>query len=137
MAEDGTPFFENLNATFNNCIVYGNELRELGFANDPAANFNFKFNNSLIRFEDPFDDFTDPEYDFENITLYSNIVRNADPVFQNTNLNNFNIETGTSGAEGIGLPGVNPSSDLNGTVRDSNNPDAGAYEATVFPDGTP
>jgi len=133
-AEDGTPVFANLSATFNNCIIYGNEPREVGFANDPSVLFDFKFNNCLIRFDDPNNEFTDPEYDFENTTFYSEIVRNVDPVFQNTNLNNFNIEQGTSGAEGIGLDGVGPIKDLNGTNRD-NTPDAGAYEATIFPEG--
>ena len=134
--EDGTPFFNDLNATFNNCIVYGNEQRELGFSNDPAAGFTFKFNNSLIRFEDPNDQFTDPEYQFDNLDFYNpGVILNVDPVFQNTNLNNFNIEIGTSGAEGIGAPGVSPANDLNGTARDLVTPDAGAYEATEFPEG--
>lgn len=140
-AEDGTPFFNNLDATFNNCIIYGNEQRELAFSNDPAATFNFTFNNSLIRFEDPNGDFTDiDEYQFGDTDLYNEIVRNVDPVFQNTNLNNFNIELGISGAEGIGDNNIGPASDLNGNPRPSptdTNPDAGAYEATVFPDGTP
>jgi len=53
-------------------------------------------------------------------------------------MNDFNIETGTSGADGIGMPGVGPATDLNGTLRGAN-PDAGAYESIVFPDpgGTP
>jgi hypothetical protein len=126
-------------AEFNNCIVYGSEQRELGFVNNPSAQFNFKFNNSLIRFEDPNGEFTNvPEYQFQNPSLYSDIVRNQDPVFLNTNLNDFNIETGASGADGIGLPGVGPATDLNGTPRGAN-PDAGAYESIVFPDpgGTP
>jgi hypothetical protein len=126
-------------AEFNNCIVYGSEQREIGFINEPSALFNFKFNNCLIRFEDPNGEFTDiPEYQFQNNELYSNIVRNQDPVFFNTELNDFNIETGTSGADGIGLPGIGPVLDLNGTPRGAN-PDAGAYESIVFPDpgGTP
>lgn len=126
-------------AEFNNCIVYGSEQRELGFVNNPSAQFNFKFNNSLIRFEDPNGEFTNvPEYQFQNPSLYSDIVRNQDPVFLNTDLNDFNIETGASGADGIGLPGVGPATDLNGTPRGAN-PDAGAYESIVFPDpgGTP
>ncbi|MBT8262348.1 MAG: hypothetical protein KJO05_05965 [Bacteroidia bacterium] len=126
-------------AEFNNCIVYGNEQREIGFVNEPSALFNFKFNNCLIRFEDPNGEFTDiPEYQFQNNDLYSNIVRNQDPVFFDVELNDFNIETGTSGADGIGLPGVGPVLDLNGTQRGAN-PDAGAYESIVFPDpgGTP
>lgn len=123
-----------LEANFTNCIIYGNEQRELSFVNEPSAAFNFNFSNSLIRFEDPDGDFDGiPEYNFADAALYTNTVLNQDPVFQNTELNNFNIETGTSGAEGIGLSGVSPSRDLNGTTRD-NTPDAGAYEATVFPD---
>ena len=66
--------------------------------------------------------------------IYTSIVRNADPVFFNTDANNFNIETETSGAEDIGLGGIAPLRDLNGTLRNTNNPDAGAYESVVFPD---
>ncbi|MBX2827365.1 MAG: hypothetical protein KTR22_04350 [Flavobacteriaceae bacterium] len=126
-----------IEANFTNCIIYGNEQRELGIfkGEDPSKMFNFNFTNSLFRFEDPQGDFEeDPNYDFTNQALYTNSVLNVDPVFQNTNLNNFNIEEGTSGAEGIGLGGVAPTTDLNGTVRNGNAPDAGAYEATVFPD---
>ncbi len=124
-------------ANFTNCIIYGGEQRELGIfrGEDPSKMFNYNFTNSLIRFEDPQGDFEDdPNYDFSDLSLYTNSILNVDPVFQNTNLNNFNIEQGTSGAEGIGLGGVTPNTDLNGTVRDGNDPDAGAYEATVFPD---
>ncbi|MAZ73361.1 MAG: hypothetical protein CMC70_09455 [Flavobacteriaceae bacterium] len=127
-----TSLFE---ANFNNCIIYGNEQRELGLVNDPTVAFNFNFTNSLIKFEDPNNDFTDvPVYDFSNTALYTNSVLNEDPEFENTNLNNFNIEQGASGAEGIGLGGIAPATDLNGTTRDANTPDAGAYEATVFPE---
>lgn len=129
-----------LQADFNNCIIYGSEQREIALVNEPSAAFNFKFTNSLIKFQDPNGDFTDdPLYDFTNQTLYTNCVLNQDPVFFNTELNDFNIETGTSGADGIALPGVGPPLDLNGTSR-SDDPDAGAYESVVFPEppgGTP
>jgi hypothetical protein len=134
---DTQALVENLvQANFNNCIIYGNEIRELGLSRveDPSVLFNFNFTNSLIRFEDPNGDFSDnPLYDFSNNTFFSQIVLNADPVFQNTNLNNFNIETGTSGADGIGLSGVPPANDLNNVPR-NNNPDAGAYESIIFLD---
>lgn len=126
-----------IEANFNNCIIYGNEQRELVLLGDPSAAFNFNFRNSLIRFEDPNGDFADnPLYDFTNTSLYSNTVFNVDPVFQNTEFNNFNIETGTSGAEGIGDPTITSQVpvDLNGTVRNVSAPDAGAYESIVFPD---
>jgi len=121
-------------ADFINCIIYGNERREFSFGKNEAGVFNFKFENSLVRFEDPTGDFDDePLYDFTNPALYPATKFNLDPVFQNTEMNNFNIEAGTSGADGIGKSGVGPTVDLNGKPR-TNPVDAGAYEATVFPE---
>ena len=133
--EDGSFLVEDLiAANFTNCIVYGSEQREVALVMDNSRAFNFNFTNSLIRFEDPNGEFVgDPLYDFGNAALYTDCVFNADPVFQDEFANNFNIEAGTSGAEGIGKNGVQPPVDLNGTTR-VNPPDAGAYEATVFPD---
>lgn len=122
-------------ARFNNCIIYGSEQRELGLFNIPGADFDFRFTNSLIRFEDPNGDFEDdPNYLFSDTNLYENILRNVDPVFQNKNLNNFNIEMGTSGAENLGITPTTPpvAIDLNGITR-ANPSDAGAYESIVFP----
>lgn len=125
----------DLTVRFNNCIIYGNERRELGLFSVPSALFDFKLTNSLFRFEDPNGDFSDdPNYDFNNTDLYSDTVLNVDPIFQDTSFNNFNIESGTSGADGIGLFGIPPAIDLNGIPR-SNPPDAGAYESIVFPEG--
>jgi hypothetical protein len=125
-----------LNANFNNCIIYGNELRELGLFDIDGEVFNFNFSNSLIRFEDPQGDFDElPNYDFANATFYTNSVFSLDPVFQDTAFNNFNIEMGTSGAESIGntvTANLVPI-DANGTTRDSGSPDAGAYESIAFP----
>lgn len=128
----------SLQAEFNNCIIYGNEIRELGLfaSEDASAAFTFNFSNSLIRFEDPQNDFSDnPLYQFEdNPQVYTNVSLNTAPVFQNTSLNNFNIETGTSGADGIANPATGPSEDITGAPRSTTAPDAGAYESTVFPD---
>ncbi len=128
---------ENLvQADFTNCIIYGNERRELILVKDDAGAFNYNFRNCLIRFEDPQGEFaTNPLYPFANTTNYPATVLNVDPVFQNTEMNNFNIELGTSGAENIGINPTNPpvSNDLNGTLR-GNPADAGAYESTIFPE---
>ena len=119
-------------ADFTNCIIYGNERREFSVFQHPAADFNFNFENSLLRFEDPTGEFSDePLYNFDNAALYTATLFNLDPVFQNTELNNFNIETENSGAENIGKNGVGPNLDLNNIPR-SNPPDAGAYETTEF-----
>ena len=126
-----------IEANFTNCIIYGNESRELIFVEDTNAAFNFKFTNSLIRFDDPNGDFAeDPNYFFSNTDLYVDIVRNQDPAFFDSANNDFNIETGVSGADGI----ANSSGatqvpiDANGTDRTGDNPDAGAYESVEFPD---
>ena len=127
----------NLSATFTNCIIYGNDRRELGLSrvDDTAVLFDVNFTNSLIRFEDPNGDFTDdPLYNFEDEILYTNSVFNVDPVFQDTGLHNFNIELGNSAADGIGKPGTLPLVDLNNTARSATAPSAGAYEAVEFPD---
>ncbi len=122
-------------ANFTNCIIYGNERREFSLAQNTDAAFNFKFENCLLRFEDPTGEFgDDPLYDFTNGALYPATKLNLDPVFQDTEMNNFNIEAGTSGAENIGKNNVAPPKDLNGTDRGTP-PDAGAYESTVFPEG--
>ena len=125
-----------IQANFINCIIYGNESREFSLFKNEAAAFNFKFENSLVRFEDPTGEFDEnPLYDFSNSSLYTSIVQNQDPVFQNTEMNNFNIEIGNSGAENIGVFPTNPQVpiDLNGTPR-QNPSDAGAYEAIEFPE---
>ena len=125
----------DLTATFNNCIVYGNDQRELGLFRVEDTSFDVNFTNSLIRFEDPNGDFTDnPLYDFGNSLLFTDIVLNEDPLFQDSRLNNFNIELGSSAADGIGKPGVMPFIDLNNTTRSATAPSAGAYESIVFPD---
>jgi hypothetical protein len=125
----------DLSATFSNCIIYGNDQRELGLFRVDDTSFNVNFTNSLIRFEDPNGDFTDnPLYNFEDISLFTDIVLNEDPLFQDSRLNNFNIEMGSSAAEGIGKAGIMPFIDLNNTTRSATAPSAGAYESVVFPD---
>ena len=134
--DTGTTAFD-LNISFNNCIIFGNEQREIALLKDDGGQFTFNFSNSLIRFEDPNGEFEDnPLYDFSNNALYTNSVFNEDPVFQNTEMNNFNIETGTSAADGIGNTATAQlvPVDLNGINRDTQSPDAGAYESTVFPE---
>ncbi len=139
--EDNIFVSDLIEANFTNCIIYGSESREVIFVEDTNAAFNFNFTNSLIRFDDPNGDFTGPNYDFSNSDLFTNIVRNQDPAFFDSSNNNFNIETGVSGADGIGdyfTAGLVPL-DLNGVPRNDNPddnlppPDAGAYESVIFP----
>jgi hypothetical protein len=73
-------------------------------------------------------------YDFENSALFTDILLNEDPFFQDARNNNFNIELGSSAAEGIGKSGIAPLLDLNNTPRSTTAPASGAYESVQFPD---
>ncbi|MFT4697449.1 MAG: hypothetical protein ACI9SJ_000572 [Flavobacteriaceae bacterium] len=124
-----------MSAIFNNCIIYGNERREFNIFENTDEAFVFSFNNCLLKFEDVSGDFEEDEnYNFEG-PFYQGTVLNADPMFFNTSLNDFNIETGTSGADGIGdiLISNQVPFDINGSSR-SSLPDAGAYESVTFPE---
>lgn len=121
-----------IQADFTNCIIYGNERRELGLAQETSAQLNYNFRNTLIRFQDETGQFLDnPLYNFNDTSKFNNIILNQDPLFQDTSRNNFNIEKDVSGAENIGLPNTQPLIDLNLQNR-ANPPDAGAYESIIF-----
>ncbi|PZD79592.1 hypothetical protein [Mesonia sp. K7] len=128
----GDPLFEDLvEATFQNCIIYGNENIELGFNKNDNAAFNFKFENCLIRFNDFNDDYEGiPEYDFSDTSLYEDVIINEDPNFKAHFDNEFIIGE-ESAANGIGNPATTTINDILGETRGSQ-PDAGAYESVVF-----
>jgi hypothetical protein len=115
-------------ALFTNCIIYGDRDVELALLDDDQSSFNFQFENSLIRFEDRFNDFEDlAAYDFNNSELYNDIVLNADPVFEDEDNNNLQIDN-SSGANAIASPDTATDVDIQGKTR-SQMPDAGAYES--------
>lgn len=122
-------------ANFINTIVDGNQGEEIGFNNDPAAPFNFRFTNSLIRFEDTFNEFEGiPEFDFNNTALYENIILNQDADFDSTENNRLRVGENTAG-NGLGLPAaaINFPLDIVGTNRTSS-PDIGAYQSIELPE---
>jgi len=124
-----TNFTEDLvQAQFTNCIIYGDRDIELILANDDISQFNFNFSNSLIRFNDRFDDFVGlPNYDFTNTTLFNQTILNVEPIFKNEDNNELEIDD-TGGANGIANPATTTPVDILGTPR-SATPDAGAYES--------
>ena len=76
-------------ANFTNCIIYGNDNPELLLDDIPDADFNFKFKNSLILFNDPNNYFSGPYYNFSDANLYENVLFNLDPEFLDLNKINF------------------------------------------------
>ncbi|WP_027126610.1 right-handed parallel beta-helix repeat-containing protein [Gelidibacter mesophilus] len=121
-------------ANFNNCIIYGNDNPEFLVEQEEGEAFNFKFTNCLIRFQDTNNRFAnDPNYDFNNLALYENVVFNQEPDFMDPAKNKMVI--GQESAA-INVIGNNPFS--NGVPFDILNvprtalPDLGAYQHVVF-----
>jgi hypothetical protein len=125
-----TDFSEDLTeATFTNCIIYGDRDLEVALLDDQVSQFNFKFENSLLRFNDRFNDLEGiPAYDITNPTLYNQVIFNENPQFQNFRTNQLQIDN-TSGANGIANPATDTTNDILGTLRPTTLPDAGAYES--------
>ena len=119
-------------ANFTNCIIYGNDSPELFLENKNSEDFNFKFTNSLIYFDDPNGNFSSPEYDFSDTTLYENVIFNNNPQFLDPFNNKLNIPFG-SPAEGVGIFSGNLTKDITNTTRNSP-PDLGPYNAIDLED---
>ncbi|WP_346882081.1 hypothetical protein [uncultured Algibacter sp.] len=134
--EDNNATIANLTeANFNNCIIYGNDNPEilLDEIEDDAVVFNFKFTNSLIRFEDRNDNFTGSNFDFDDTTHYEGNIFNEDPNFKDVD-NNMMIIGDDSAAINKGLAPFAlqvPSDILN--VNRTASPDLGAYQHITFP----
>jgi hypothetical protein len=116
-------------ALFTNCIIYGDRDLELNLFPREGQVFNYKFENTLLKFNDRFNDFSnDARYDFMNTSLYSNVVLNEDPLFENPDRNKLRIDNKSS-ANGIANPSTVSVFDILGAIRSSMAPDAGAYES--------
>ena len=129
--ENGEPAITNaLNANFTNCIIYGNDDPEL-ILEDVGSEFNYKFTNCLIRINPNL--IGTGNYQINDPTFYEGIVINVDPDFEDPFENLLRIGE-DSGANGLALPLMPAGLDILQNNRDTNNPDAGAYESTVFED---
>ena len=131
----------NLNASFDNCIIFGSS--NYGFLLDRqgegSVTFTYKFTNSLIRFMDSSGRFTNNDmYDFENTSLFLNPViadRSAEsPEFEDPRNNRLNIsdESLANNIGDIAIAAEVPF-DITGTDRTAS-PDAGAYQSAAFTD---
>jgi hypothetical protein len=121
-----------VSANFTNCIIYGNDNPELLLDNVPEADFNFKFKNCLMLFNDPNNNFSGPYYNFSDSSLYENVVFNLDPEFLDPQQNKLQIPLNSSAA-GLGVNAGNLNTDITETLRPSPS-DLGAYNATDFED---
>lgn len=125
-----------IEANFNNCIIYGNDNPEFlpDEIEDDAVSFNFKLTNCLVRFEDRNDNFTGPNFDFDDMSKYENVIFNQEPDFLEPRENKLIIGE-TSAANGQGntvFANQVPTDILN--VNRTGSPDIGAYQHIVFPE---
>jgi len=125
-----------LNAQFENCIIYGSNNIELNINKAENSIFNFSFTNSLIRFIDSNNRFTDnPLYDFDNASYYPNSIiaktfNNNKAEFVNGTQNDLRIIE-TSAAKGIASPNYSGTNDILGNPR-GGEIDSGAYNFVII-----
>ncbi|WP_460219164.1 right-handed parallel beta-helix repeat-containing protein [Psychroserpens sp. MEBiC05023] len=119
-------------AKFNNCIIFGNDNPEfiLEEADNGDAEFNFKFTNCLIRFQNTNNNFTGENYNFSNTDLYDSCVFNSDPNFK-LPFENMLMIGDDSAANGIGTTDFLILKDILDVDR-TTPPDVGAYQHTTF-----
>ncbi len=119
-------------ANFNNCIIYGNDNPEiiLDQTSNSSFDFNFKFTNCLIRFQDSNNTFAGPNYDTNNPAIYENCIFNGNPDFNLPFENDLRIGD-DSAANEQGNPLFLIATDILGTTRTSP-PDLGAFQHVTF-----
>ena len=132
--EDNNAIVNNLDeANFNNCIIDGNSNVEFLLENLDGSNFNFKFNNSLLRFNNNNLSGTG-NYDFSYINFYENNVFNSNPDFKLPFENQLIIGSNSAAINiGNSASANEVPNDILGVSRTSS-PDAGAYQHVTFED---
>lgn len=125
-------FVDLISADFINCIVDGNTFQELNLSSSQNAIFNYSFTNCMIKFNDSGNQFNDnPLYDFENVTLYQDLLLNEDPNFLDTSASDFRIMDPSPARDKASFEGAAlVPFDLLGKNR-TGSPDIGAYEVEV------
>lgn len=109
------------NATFGNCIIYGNKDDELAIGEDKNYEFNYLFQNCII---------TNDQVDISDTSHFKNIYRNLQPKFINLTNNNFELDILSPAIDkgNISIGNLVPS-DYKGDSRTSDAaPDLGAFE---------
>lgn len=127
----------NMDAQFHNCIFYGNSSLGISIDNQggDSTQFNYSFSHCLIKFIDYSNRLKGNfPYNFEDTAHYTNCIiaesnSTNQPNFIAPNLNNLNIKAPSAAIEN-GDPAIAAQVplDLNGTSRNINLPDIGAYQ---------
>jgi len=133
---DGSNFIKPLvEATFDNCIIEGNQFIEFYVEQEGSNAINFYLNHTAIRFESSNTSIiNNPLFDWENNSYYNQIIRNENPAFVLADDNDMRISQQSDFlAEGDASEGASIPVDLVGKIRTSP-PDLGAYQHVIIED---
>lgn len=128
--------FNLTQAEFDNCIIYGSNQVEfvLNKSSLPGFVFEYQLNNCLLKFNNSNVQYLNhPEYQFNDNSRYTNIIRNLNPKFFNISQNKLNIDD-TSEAFQKGSPLYLVPNDILNNPRNATLPDLGAYTNHPFPE---
>ena len=131
---DGSKFIKPLTeATFENCIIEGNQFVEFYVEQEGSDAINFYLNHTAIQFETSNTTIVNnPFFDWENNSYYNQIIRNGNPAFVLAEDNDMRISQ-ESEFIGKGDASVVVPVDLAGKARTSP-PDLGAYLHVIIED---
>ena len=121
----------DLSSHFSNCIIDGNNTKELFLGKNETDTFDFFFQNCMIRYSS---DIEDELYDFTDTNHYVQIIENGSADFLDTSLNKFEIgEDSEMINQGDITEAAKTPLDLLGVDR-TTAPDIGAYQHITFPE---
>ena len=120
-------------ANFTNCIIDGNQSIEFGLEKVDEADFTFNVSHSMIKFNTSNAEIlNNPLYNFDDTSLYQNVILNGVLDFKNISLNQFIIGKDSEAINNAFLPGAQAVPfDILGVNR-SISPDIGAYQHIDF-----
>ena len=120
-------------ATFDNCIIEGNQFVEFYAEQAGSGTFNFKLNHTALQFDSSNQSVIDnPFFDWSDTTHYNKIIRNQKASFVKPEENDMRITQESDFIQkGETTIGANIPVDLAGTNRTSP-PDLGAYQHVVI-----
>ncbi|WP_445458346.1 hypothetical protein [Flavobacterium sp. HNIBRBA15423] len=135
---DGSIEYALTKADFNNCIFYGSTNYSIAFEKEGSdPNFNYQFNNCLIKFNDFNNQFSNnPLYQFSgskyvNCLIATNSTTN-NPDFKNPSKNQLLIGQNSAGKGTADFNYSSGTSDILGNQRNNLPTDIGAYNFSIF-----
>lgn len=108
-------------ARFNNCIIYGNNIYEVGFDSLPSAAMNYSFEHCLVK--------TGQDIDARG-RHYEDVIENREPGFISIEDYDFRLDTLSPAIDAGDLQTgeIYPKDILNNSRNKDEAPDLGAYE---------